>query len=277
MSNFDEYKIQGEPEQYQKAENWQIAIGLQAVDGLKPSAYLIDLARKNIEGELSIVEVKTALQSFYDERPVKPDDEERKYEADKVSAHIAEVLSENTFSFNPLTYINIHGRLFKGVYAHAGTVRGYNFTKKEWVLDGATVSYADFTMIRETLDYDFKEERSFVYKGLSKKEIVEHVASFVSRIWQVHAFCEGNTRATAVFTIQYLRTLGFSANNDLFRDNSWFFRNALVRANYNDYPNGVFATMEFLNKFFGNLLLGEKNILKNRELRISVGGDTVLK
>jgi fido (protein-threonine AMPylation protein)/DNA-binding transcriptional ArsR family regulator len=271
MSNFDEYKKMGEPERAEKAENWQIAIGLQAVDGLKPSEYLIELAKKNIEGELTIEEVKGALKSYYEDKSENIGDEERKDEADKVSAHIAEILAEKTFTFNPLEYLSIHKRLFSGIFKHAGKIRDYNITKAEWVLDGATVYYANATMIRATLDYDFLQEREFSYKGLSKRETAEHVARFVSGLWQIHAFCEGNTRTTAVFAIKYLRMLGFPVNNDMFRDNSWFFRNALVRANYSDQAKGVFSTTEFLNKFYSNMLLGEKNILKNREMHISFG------
>jgi fido (protein-threonine AMPylation protein) len=267
--NFDEYKRLGEPEKAEKSDIWRTAIGLQQVDGLTPSEYLIETAKQNIEGEITIYEVQERLGAYYKAKPVQtPDD--RTEEADKVSARIAEILSEKTFSFSPAEYITIHKRLFTGIYKFAGKIRDYNISKAEWALGGETVYYASADSIRATLNYDFEREKAFQYKGLGKELIVEHITKFVSGLWQIHAFGEGNTRTTAVFTIKYLRTLGFAVTNDLFADHSWYFRNALVRANYNDYKNNIYSTLEFLGRFFGNLLLGESNPLKNRELRVSL-------
>lgn len=268
MSEFDEYKRLGEPEKKEKSEIWQTAIGLQKVDGLTPSAYLIETARSNIEGDITFDEVKTRLASYYQAKPLSSDTDDRTEEADKVSAHIAEILSEKTFSFTPVEYINIHKRLFSGIYKFAGKIRDYNIAKAEWVLGGESVLYASAGNIRATLDYDFNQEKAFLYKGMDKKQIVEHIAKFISGLWQIHAFGEGNTRTTAVFAIKYLRTFGFNVSNDLFAEHSWYFRNALVRANYNDYNRNIFATYEYLDRFFGNLLLGENNSLRNRELLI---------
>ena len=271
MNVFEEYKRLGEPGQREKSEIWQTAIGLQQVDGLTPSQYLIETAKQNIEGEITIYEVKERLNGYYKAKPLKKDDD-RKEEADKVSAHIAEILSEKTFTFSPAEYITVHKRLFTGIYKFAGKIRDYNISKDEWVLCGETVYYASADSIKATLDYDFAQEKNYQYKGLNKEQIAEHIARFVSDLWQIHAFGEGNTRAAAVFAIKYLRTFGFAVSNDLFAENSWYFRNALVRANYNDYKNGIFSTMEYLNLFFENLLLGGKNVLKNRELRVKIGG-----
>ena len=259
---FKEYIKQKEPGKRDKGYAWHTAIGLQAVDGLKTSQYLIDTAIKNIEGEISIDEVQELLNSYYEENP-KADIEDRTEEADKVAVRIAKVLSERAFSFTPNEYISIHKRLFLGIYSHAGKIRDYNITKKEWVLDGATVLYGSASELRTTLDYDFFEEQRFSYKGLGMDEIIHHLAVFVSRLWQIHIFGEGNTRTTAVFFIKYLRTLGFDATNDIFAENAWYFRNALVRANYNDLKNGVHETTEFLELFLRNLLLEEKNELHN--------------
>ncbi len=276
MRDFDEYKKLGEPGKLEKSENWQTAIGLQQVDGLTPSEYLIETAKKNIDGDITFDEVKERLKSYYTAKPTGTPDDGRTEEADKVSAHIAEILSEKTFNFSPIEYINIHKRLFTGVYKFAGKIRDYNISKSEWVLNGETVYYASADSIRATLDYDFSQEKAFNYKGLSKQQTAEHISKFVSGLWQIHAFGEGNTRTTAVFTIKYLRTFGFAVANDLFAENSWYFRNALVRANYNDHKNGVFATTKYLDCFFANLLLGESNVLKNRELLISASeSDTV--
>lgn len=209
MNSFDEYKRLGEPAKREKAENWEIAIGLQQVDGLTPSEYLVDLAKKNIEGELTIDEVKCALRTYYEAKPMLKDGGERKDEADKVSAHIAEILSEKPFTFSPAEYITIHKRLFAGIYTHAGMTRGYNITKGEWGLNGDTVNYGHAAVIGNALDYDFDKEKKFNYKGLTKREMAEHIACFTASLWQIHPFCEGNTRTTAVFIIKYLRHLGF--------------------------------------------------------------------
>jgi len=267
ISDLDEYKRLGEPEKAEKSEIWQTAIGLQQVDGLTPSDYLVQTAKLNIEGEISIYEVHERLDGYYKAKPARTG-EDRTEEADKVSARIAEILSEKTFSFSPAEYITIHKRLFTGIYKFAGEIRDFNISKDEWILNGETVYYASANSIRATLDYDFAQEKSFIYKDLSKEQIVEHITKFVSSLWQIHAFGEGNTRTTAVFTIKYLRTFGFAVSNDLFADHSWYFRNALVRANYNDYKSNIYSTVVYLNRFFGNLLLGESNTLRNRDLHI---------
>ena len=265
---FKEYIKQSEPNKRDKGYAWHTAIGLQAVDGLKPSKYLIDTAIKNIEGDISIDEAQELLNTYYEENP-KADTEDRTEEADKVAVRIAKILSEKAFSFTPNEYISIHKKLFAGIYGHAGKLRDYNITKKEWVLNGATVLYGSASELRATLDYDFAEEKKFSYKNLSMEDIIHHLAIFVSRLWQIHVFGEGNTRTTAVFFIKYLRTLGFDVTNDIFAENAWYFRNALVRANYNDLKNGVHETTEYLEMFLRNLLLDEKNELHNRSMHIS--------
>lgn len=274
MDNFDEYLRQGEPDKAEKAKAWKTAIGLQQVDGLKPSEYLIETAKQNIEGDITLVEVKRRIDSYYQQHPTKTD-EDRTEEADKVSARIAEMLSEKTFTFSPAEYLAIHRRLFQGIYKFAGKIRDYNITKKEWVLDGETVLYASAGSLKETLEYDFEQERKFSYKGLSEQEIIEHIAHFISYLWQIHIFGEGNTRTTAVFLIKYLRKLGFkNVNNDLFANNSWYFRNALVRANYEDLSKGIHKTEKFLVHFLSNLMLNKQHFLKNREMHIHYA-DTV--
>ena len=265
---FKEYIKQTEPGKRDKGYVWHTAIGLQAVDGLKPSKYLIDTAIKNIEGDISIDEAQELLNTYYEENP-KVDTGDRTEEADKVAVRIAKILSEKAFSFTPNEYISIHKKLFTGIYGHAGKLRDYNITKREWVLNGATVLYGSASELRATLDYDFSEEKKFSYKNLSMEEIIHHLAIFVSRLWQIHVFGEGNTRTTAVFFIKYLRTLGFSVTNSIFAENAWYFRNALVRANYNDLRNGVHETTEYLELFLRNLLLDEKNELHNRSMHIS--------
>lgn len=268
MENFDEYLRQGEPNKAGKAKVWKTAIGLQQVDGLKPSEYLIETAKQNIEGHITIDEVKKRIESYYKQQPTKAN-EDRTEEADKVSARIAEMLSEQTFTFSPAEYLTIHRRLFTGLYQLAGKIRDYNITKNEWVLNGETVLYASAESLRATLEYDFDQERKFIYEGLSQQEIIEHIAHFISNLWQIHIFGEGNTRTTAIFLIKYLRKLGFrDVNNDLFANHSWYFRNALVRANYEDLSKGIYRTEKFLIRFLFNLVLKENYSLKNREMHI---------
>ena len=268
MNDFDKYIRLGEPQKKEKGYAWQTAIGLQAVDDLKPSEYLIQTAQRHIEGDITIEEAKQLIDNYYQTKTDRANFEDRTEEADKVSARIAELLSEKSFSFSPIEYINIHRRLFQGIYKFAGKIRDYNITKKEWVLKGETVLYASADSIRETLDYDFSQEKNFSYKDLNIDEAIKHIANFISGIWQIHAFGEGNTRTTAVFTIKYLHTFGLNINNEAFANHSWYFRNALVRANYNNLSKGIFATTEYLEAFFRNLILSENNELKNRNMLV---------
>ena len=265
---FEEYIRQGESNQYEKAQAWKTAIGLQAVDGLTPSAYLVELAKKNIEGEMSLQALHTLLENYY-ESYSNPKD--RTAEADIVSLRISELLLEKAFSFTPSEYLSIHRRLFDGIYPHAGSMRNYNMTKKEWILDGDTVTYGSVSELGSTLLYDIEQEKSFSYANLDMSESIHHLATFVARLWQIHIFGEGNTRTTAVFFIKYLRTLGFTVTNDMFANHAWYFRNALVRANYQNLKLGVYRTTEYLERFLRNLLLDEDHALSNRSMHIHSG------
>ena len=268
FASFDEYLRQGEPSQKESAENWKTAIGLQAVDGLQPSAYLIDVAKRNIEGEISLDETRKLIDSYYQSKTIRTPKDEDEEEADKVSANIAKILASKTFAFNTNGYVSLHRRIFEGVFKHAGEIRQYDISKKEWVLEGDSVNYLNWEDLRRALDWDIEQEKNFSYKGLSDDEKIEHIAKFVSGIWQIHAFREGNTRTTAIFTIQYLRSLGYEVNNEMFAKHSWYFRNALVRANYRNINKDIEYSPIYLVRFFRNLLLGESWVLKNRYLHI---------
>ena len=275
--DLEEYIRESEPDRAARADAWQTAIGLQAVDGLPTSDYLLQTAKEHIEGTISIGEAQERIQSYYqertDRRSVEADDTQ---EGDVVSSRIAQILSERAFTFSPAQLNAIHRRLFKGLLPTAGEYRSYNITKKEWVLKGDTVYYASADSIEATLDYDFSQERSFSYRGLSKVESVRHLASFVSGIWQIHPFREGNTRTTAVFAIKYLSSLGFEVDNTPFKAHSWYFRNALVRANYENLEAGIHETQLYLDRFFDNLLLGKHHELQDRYLHIDwVDGDAI--
>ena len=266
--NFDEYIRQGEPGQREKAGYWQTAIGLQAVDGLKTSEYLQQTARKHIEGDITIDEARELVNQYYITKTAHDDNDADKEEADRVSSNIVKVLSSPTFDFSTGGYLSVHRRVFEGVMKHAGELRTYDITKKEWVLEGDTVLYLNWEDLRRAIDYDLEQERSYTYKGKSQDEMIGHLTRFVSGLWQIHAFGEGNTRTTAVFTIQYLRSLGFDVDNEQFARHSWYFRNALVRANYRNVAKGIDYTPIYLERFFRNLLLGEKWDLRNRYLHV---------
>lgn len=267
--NFDEYIRQGEPAQRERADAWRVAIGLQAVDGLKTSEYLHQTARRNIEGEITIDEARELVKQYYVSKTTHNEDDADKEEADRVSGNIAKLLQTDAFTYSVAGLAAIHRAIFEGVFKHAGRFRDYDISKKEWVLQWDSVLYGRWQDLKMTIEYDLEQERQFDYTGLDKGQIIEHLARFVAGLWQIHPFAEGNTRATAVFTIKYLRYLGFSVNNDLFERHSWYFRNALVRANYRNVVKGVEREPLFLICFFRNLLLGENNELKNRYMMIN--------
>ena len=264
----EEYNRETDPSKRERSYAWNTAIGLQAVDGLETSEYLKKTAVKNIEGEITISEAQALIESYY-KTDRKKDAEPRTEEADKVSARITAIIAEKGFTFSVAQYLSIHRRLFEGIYKHAGKIRDYNITKQEWVLDGDTVMYGGATELRATLDYDIAQESEFDYSGLTMDKVIKHLARFISSLWQIHVFCEGNTRTTAVFFIKYLQSLGFNVTNDIFAKNAWYFRNAMVRANYTNLQKGVHETTEYVELFLRNLLLGENNPLQNRTLHIS--------
>ena len=278
QEDFDEYIRQVEPSAHQSAADWQTAIGLQQVDGLKPSQYLLDVAQRNIEGDITIDEVRQMLDSYYRSKVGRTSDADDTAECDKAAANIKKILSTNTFAFNTNGVVATHRRIFEGVFKHAGELRTFDITKKEWVLGGDTVSYLNWEDLRRAIDYDLQQEHEFSYKGLTEDEKVRHICRFVSDLWQIHPFCEGNTRTTAVFTIQYLRSMRYAVTNDMFKMHSWYFRNALVRANYKNARLGIDYDFTFLERFFRNLLLDEHNELKNRSMLINApeGWDTAL-
>lgn len=273
QDSLDGYLRAREPGRAEKSAAWRTAIGLQDVDGLKTSDYLLETAKAHIEGRVDIAAAQRRIESYYKVRGTRRAIEADTREADIVSARIAGLLGEPTFQFSPAELMGIHRRLFAGVFPHAGRLRNCNITKKEWVLDGETVLYASWDSLRQTLDYDFGLEKRFSYDGLTLPESIRHLAAFVSGIWQIHPFREGNTRTTAVFFLRYLRTFGFRVGNDAFATHSWFFRNALVRANYNNLAKGIHATDQFLVEFLENLLAGGTHDLKNRRLHVAFAGD----
>lgn len=270
--DFEAYERVAEPHKRDKASAWRTAIGLQDVDGLEVSDYLKKAAVSHIEGDITIDDVREQLKSYYVSKDVHDRDSAGKEEADRVAANIAKLLGEKSFSFTALEVLNIHRHLFEGVFKYAGEIRPYDITKKEWILNGDTIIYGRAADIMMALRYDIQQEKDFNYKGLSIDDTINHIVDFVALLWQNHPFREGNTRTTAVFVIKYLRSIGFKVDNDLFANNSRYFRNALVRANYRNAVMGVEPDKSFLVKFFRNLILGERNELKNRFMLIGYTG-----
>lgn len=243
----------------------ETGIGLQDVDHLKNSSYFVQESERYLRGEISLDELDDIVNSYYKSKPSVGD---RSEEADKISVRIAKIISEDSFTFTVGQLLAIHGVLFEGILEQAGQLRTYNFSKKEWVLDGASVIYGDYRELEATLQYDFGVEKRFDYSKLSMDEAIEHLAIFIANLWQIHVFEEGNTRTTAVFIIKYLRSLGFDVTNDTFAKNAWYFRNSLVRANYTNLQKGIHEDRSYLIKFLRNLLLGESNLLDNKTLHV---------
>lgn len=249
----------------EKQKNWNIAFGLQEVDNLTPSKYMVDLAKENIVGNKSYQNVEEELANYYNMQDEKSINKNEK-QADEVSIRIVKILNDKAFTFNYLALKQYHKKLFEDIdigidKKYIGNFRDYNITKSEPILGGESVQYADYSMIEETLKYDFNEEENQKYVTMTDDEKINRLCTFVSNIWQVHPFEEGNTRTTAIFIQKYLISKGFNVNNDLFKDNSLYFRNALVKANYSNINKGIEEDKIYLKLFFENLLLGKDNKL----------------
>ena len=259
-----------------KKENWEIAIGLNKVDGLNPSPYLKELILESVNGESSYKEIEEKLHRYYENRDLSKREERNTRECDIVSTRIAELLEDGSFIFSPIYLKSIHKYLFDGVFEdsiknYAGVFRDYNISKKEEVLNGKSVVYGNYQDLMEYLKYDFEEEKNIDYTKLSPEKQVERISKFTSAIWQIHPFVEGNTRTTAVFIEKYLRTIGYDVNNDLFKENSVFFRNTLVISNFSDINLKISPDFKYLHSFFSKLLINhdEKLIdLKSFEEKI---------
>ena len=265
--DFDKYYEAPEPGRRERAYAWATAIGLQDVDGLKPSKYLIATAKRHIEGEISQEDARRLVDEYY-ETKLGHDEPEDAEEADKVSARMISIINTPGFRLSPEYYLGLHKQIFNGVFPHAGKIRDVELTKREWVLNWDTVEYELSCMIEKSLEYDFDNEKKFKYKGLSEDAFIEHFASFISGIWQIHPFREGTTRTVALFAIKYLKSMRHEVTNDLFAEKSWYFRNALVRANYSNFKLNVDKTQLPLEEFFKVLIYGDEIELHNRFLRI---------
>ena len=252
--------------QKQFSDYWKIGIGLQKVDNLNCSNYLIAIANQQIQGKLTIDD---ALKQIYLHYQDNCKDNYQK-EANIVASRIVKLLSEENFEFEIKELLSIHKALFEGILAcnGAGAFREFNLAKKEPILNGDTVIYGRADGILDYLEYDFKRESEFNYQGVANDEVVDHIAGFISNIWQIHPFSEGNTRTIAIFTIKYLKKLGFVPCSTTFYQSSKYFRDALIRANYQNFPKEIYHTEEYLKRFLANCYLGEDYLLDNIQLKI---------
>lgn len=245
---------------------WDMAIGLQKIDNLKPSKYLEELSKYNITGEKTIYEIETELKKYYTEKQKSNELNEEEFECDLVSTRIVELLEDNNFSLT-INYIKyIHKFLFKDIYNFAGEFRTKNFSKHEFILNNDSVAYGNIKTLKESLEYDLTLERSKNYQEMTIPEVITNITEFSSKIWQVHPFKEGNTRTTALFIEKYLIHLGYNVDNTIFKDKSIYYRNALVRSNYFDNNLNIKENNSYLIKFYENLLLNKNNNLHSRDL-----------
>ena len=265
-SSIFDYEVEYKSEKYISKINWEMAIGLQEVDNLKPSKYLKKLAIDNIEGNKSIYEVEEELKKYYTERDLKNKKVEEEYECDLVSTRIVQLLSMDDFELSKEHLKYIHEYLFKDIYEFNGKFREVNFSKPEIILNKDSVAYGDYKLIDNSIDYDISLEQDKNYNNMNIVDVIKNITKFTSSIWQIHPFREGNTRTTAVFIQKYLISLGYDVDNSMFKDKSIYFRNALVRSNYFNNKLNIKEDNNYLIKFYENLLLGKNNNLHSKDL-----------
>ena len=265
-SSINDYIETETPNNYVKQQEWDMAIGLQEVDNLKPSKYLEKLLQENVTGEKTIYEVEKELKEYYVEKEKNNEVNHNELECDLVSTRIVELLQENNFELS-IDYLKyVHKYLFQDIYEFAGEFRKVDFSKHERILNNDSVAYGDHKLLEQSLDYDITLEKNKNYNEMNIVDVINNITDFSSSIWQIHPFREGNTRTTAIFIEKYLVSLGYNVDNTLFKDKSVYFRNALVRSNYfNNYLN-IKEDNSFLIKFYENLLLGKNNNLHSRDL-----------
>ena len=265
-SSINDYIETETPKNYVKQLEWDMAIGLQEVDNLKPSKYLEKLLRENVIGEKTIYEVEHELKQYYIEKDKTDKTIQDEFECDLVSTRIVQLLEEDNFELSVDYIKNIHKYLFKDVYEFAGEFRKVDFSKHERILNNDSVAYGDHKLLEQSLDYDITLEKNKNYNEMNIVDVINNITDFSSRIWQIHPFREGNTRTTALFIEKYLVSLGYDVDNTMFKEKSVYYRNALVRSNYfNNYLN-IKQDNSFLIKFYENLLLGKNNNLHSRDL-----------
>lgn len=267
LEDFGEYLHQSNPETKKRAYIWAAAIGLQATDGLRTTDKMRNTARRHIENQISLDEARQDIWRHYEDNPATTPEQTKEQEADKTAFNIARILfSGQAVDFSTDGYLNLHRQVFDGVYDHAGQLRTCDLVKKEWVLEKNTVIYLHWEEIRIALDSNFDFKENINYQHRKGRELVDWISQFTAAVWHIHPFNEGNTRTTAVMAILIARSLGHDLHTDVFAEHSWYYRNAMVRANYMDLDRNVHIHPEFLIRFYSNWLLGEQWDLRNRYL-----------
>ena len=254
------------PKNYVKQLQWDMAIGLQEVDNLKPSKYLKKLLQENVTGEKTIYEVEKELKEYYVEKEKNNDVNHNEFECDLVSTRIVELLQEDNFELSVDYLKYVHKYLFQDVYEFAGEFRKVDFSKHERILNNDSVAYGDHKLLEQSLDYDITLEKNKNYNEMNIVDVINNITDFSSRIWQIHPFREGNTRTTALFIEKYLVSMGYNVDNTMFKDKSVYYRNALVRSNYFNNDLNINEDKSYLIKFYENLLLGKNNNLHSKDL-----------
>jgi len=267
-SSKNDYIEELTPKNYIKQLQWDMAIGLQEVDNLKPSKYLEKLLQENVVGKKNIYEIEHELKQYYIEKEKNEEVDRSELECDLVSTRIVELLEQNNFELS-IEYLKyVHKYLFKDIYDFAGKFRDIDFSKHERILNGDSALYGDHKLLEQSLDYDISLEKKKNYKEMNIVDVINNITDFTSRIWQIHPFREGNTRTTALFIEKYLTSLGYKVDNTMFKDKSIYYRNALVRSNYFNNDLNIKEDNSFLIKFYENLLLGKNNNLNSKDLII---------
>ena len=265
-SSLNEYIENPKTDNYVRQVQWDMAIGLQEVDNLKPSKYLEKLSEENVDGNLTIEDALNKLKKYYTEKGETGDTNYDELECDFVATRMALLLNEDKFELSVYYLKYVHKCLFQDVYEFAGEFRKIDFSKHEKILNNDSVAYGDCTTLRESLEYDISLEKEKNYNKMNMVEVINNITKFTSSIWQVHPFREGNTRTIALFIQKYLISLGYNLDNSLFKDKSVYFRNALVRSNYFNNYLDIKEDNSYLIKFYENLLLGKNNNLHSRDL-----------
>ena len=252
----------------EKETAWVTAIGVQAADGLRTSEILWQIAQKNIDEKISIDEANDQIKGYYYERNALNASDPEKEDADKAAANIARILLTETLDFSAVGLAELHKEIFDGVYEKAGTIREIDVSKREWVLGGDYISFMNLEALPGSLDDCIEKERKYRYDTTSTDALISHLAAFISRIWQMCPFEEGNSRFTAVFTILYMRHLEIDFDYDTFKNDSYYLHNALVRANYRNIEKNIDYEPIYLERFFRNSLLSEQWDLRNRYVHV---------
>ena len=248
---------------------WQTSIDLQASDGLSASDYLIQCSQKHVSGQITIDDVQNLIQDYYQDRKAQEGEDSETEEADKVAVNIAALLmTETEAELSVAGLSKLHSIIFKGVYENLGALRDFEEYKREWVLGGDTLRFTNLENVPEELENCLAKENAYSYDNISPDNFIAHISAFVAKIWHICPFGDGNTRLTAVLTILYLKQLGVSFNFDTFKNNSWYFHNALARANYQNSVKNINYEPIYLERFFRNMLLGEQWELRNRYVHV---------